>query len=105
MKFLQFLLQKILMLMAMIITPSCNSITKHLSQSMDQEISFFKRIRIRLHLFGCHLCKRYEEQLIILRQAVERLNNEEVIQSDIVNASQLSEAKKEKMKKILHFPH
>jgi len=93
------------MLLTMMITPSCDTITKHISQSMDEKLTFFKRIRMRLHLLGCHLCKRYENQLALLREAVIRLHNDEDAQIGINNESQLSENKKDKMKKVLYSPN
>ena len=46
------------------LTPSCEIISKKISESMDHRISLFERMQIKLHLFGCKLCQRYRKQLL-----------------------------------------
>ena len=67
---------KILMPVMSKMTPTCNTITQKISESQDRKISLKDRIGIRIHLMGCNFCRRYEQQLIIMRKMIaEDLNN------------------------------
>jgi hypothetical protein len=64
----QWLIEKIVAIIAKI-TPPCHDITRLLSQSMDRRIPLYKRLAIRLHFQICVWCKRYGQQLTVIRQA------------------------------------
>jgi len=53
------------------LTPTCQVVTRKVSQSMDGPLSLTDRIRVRLHLIGCELCARYEKQLLAMRKMLE----------------------------------
>ena len=53
------------------LTPTCEVVTKKISESMDHQISTRDRLRIRIHLLGCEFCARYEKQLVTIRQLIE----------------------------------
>lgn len=46
----------------------CREISKLVSQSMDFDISWQKKLGIRMHLMMCRLCTRHKRQLEILTQ-------------------------------------
>jgi hypothetical protein len=50
------------------VTPRCHDITRLLSQSMDQRLPLVTRLSIRLHFVICIWCKRYAQQLAIIRK-------------------------------------
>jgi hypothetical protein len=50
------------------ITPRCHDITRLLSQSMDRRLPLPTRLSIRLHFAICVWCKRYGQQLTIIRK-------------------------------------
>lgn len=52
---------------------SCKDVTKLVSESMDRSLPLGKRIGVRLHLFICKFCARYERQLLLIRETVRRL--------------------------------
>jgi len=54
---------------------SCKKISSLISQSMDSELSFYKRMGIRFHLMMCVLCRRYHKQLLFIR-SILRQNDE-----------------------------
>lgn len=77
--------------------PSCKDISALISQSMDQRLSLMKRLSIRLHVSMCSLCRRYEKQLRLLREAADRYadpDENEVEQS-------LSREAKERLQKAI----
>jgi hypothetical protein len=51
---------------------SCKDASRAISQMQDGSISLPLRLRIRLHLLWCEACKRFEQQMHFLRQAMQR---------------------------------
>lgn len=58
------------------LTPPCEIISQKISRSLDGEISLRDRIEIRIHTMGCALCKRYRQQLLAMRQMLEKYAQE-----------------------------
>lgn len=52
------------------VMPSCRDITREISEAMDHELPLRKRLSIRLHVSMCSLCRRYEQQLHLLRHGL-----------------------------------
>jgi len=48
---------------------NCKEATRLVSESLDRKLPFHQRIGIRVHLFMCKFCSRYEKQLMFLRKA------------------------------------
>jgi predicted anti-sigma-YlaC factor YlaD len=81
-------------------TPSCDVISKKISESMDHKLSALERIQIRIHILGCKFCERYRRQLLSIREMLLKLNeetSEEILPDEI----------KLKMKSAIkeHLPH
>lgn len=51
---------------------SCKKISSLISESMDSELSFYKRMGIRFHLMMCVLCRRYHKQLLFTRSILHQ---------------------------------
>lgn len=51
---------------------SCKEASRLLSQMQDGNLPLRQWLRIRLHLFWCEACKRFEQQLRFLHRAMER---------------------------------
>lgn len=45
----------------------CNEVTQLVSESLDRELPFYRRFLIRMHLYMCKYCLRFEKQLRIMR--------------------------------------
>ncbi|MGC2578316.1 MAG: hypothetical protein WA376_12125, partial [Terrimicrobiaceae bacterium] len=54
------------------VTPHCHDITRLLSESMEHPLPLRTRLLIRLHFLICAWCKRYGEQLKLLRECGSR---------------------------------
>ena len=52
---------------------SCKEASRLMSRAMEQELSFWERARLRLHLAVCDACRNFGRQLALLRRAVGRL--------------------------------
>lgn len=54
------------------ITPRCTDVTRLVSESMDRMLPVLTRIKLRLHLMICDGCAQYRQQLLNIRQALQR---------------------------------
>ena len=50
----------------------CKEATRLVSRSQDEELSRFQRWRLRAHLSACAMCARFDAQMRLLREAMER---------------------------------
>jgi hypothetical protein len=92
----RWLIEKIVAIIARI-TPPCHDITRLLSQSMDRKIPLHKRLAIRLHFQICVWCKRYGQQLAVIREASRSIPEH----SERVVDSSLSESARQRIKEAL----
>ncbi len=53
------------------LTSTCDVITQKISESMDHKISLRNRLKIRLHVMFCKLCRRYQRQLMTMHTLFE----------------------------------
>jgi hypothetical protein len=51
---------------------SCKEASRLLSQRDERPLTWFERVRLRLHLRVCVACTRFAGQLAFLREALER---------------------------------
>src|SRR5438067_1152401 len=49
-------------------TPTCPEVIRILSLGMDNELSLFTRMKLRIHFLMCSFCQRYMKQLKYVRQ-------------------------------------
>ena len=82
------------------ITPSCQDMTRLLSEAMDRPLPPGIRIRMRLHFLICKWCERYKNQLVFLRQALRRKPDEMEDEATGPSTSLSAEAK-DRLKHIL----
>ena len=47
---------------------NCKEVTRLISDTMDREIPFHRRMGIRIHLLMCRFCARYLKQLRTIRE-------------------------------------
>ncbi|MBE7523063.1 MAG: zf-HC2 domain-containing protein [Burkholderiales bacterium] len=50
----------------------CKEATRLVSRSQDAELTWFQRWRLRAHLSACAMCARFDAQMRLLREAMER---------------------------------
>jgi hypothetical protein len=46
---------------------NCKEVTQLVSESLDRELPLYRRFLIRMHLYMCKYCLRFEKQLRIIR--------------------------------------
>ncbi len=54
--------------------PNCKDVTRMVSESMDRELPWGQRIKMRMHLGMCKYCSRFKRQLELLRKASQSLS-------------------------------
>ena len=48
----------------------CKDITRLISDSMERKLSLWQRIDLRMHLLLCGFCRRFQANVLVLRQLV-----------------------------------
>lgn len=56
---------------------SCKKASILLSASMDRELTFIERLRLRMHLMVCKWCRRFRIQLVFLQSLGEEISKED----------------------------
>lgn len=77
---------------------SCEDTTPLISELMDHNLPFGKRIRLKFHLAMCTMCCFYQKQLEVIRALARKLGGEEISKEQKVV---LSEQAKTKIKESL----
>ena len=49
---------------------SCKEAAQHVSEGLDRELSFWRRMSLRFHVLMCRACSRYRRQIKALDEAV-----------------------------------
>ncbi len=74
----------------------CNEVTRRVSRSLDEELPFFQRALIRMHLLMCEFCSRQKRQMLLIR---DLLRNHLLQDADA--SAKLSPAARERIKSAL----
>ena len=72
----------------------CDKVTKHVSDSMDRDLSLWQRLGVRMHLLMCKHCAQFAKQL----QLIRKMSRKGV---DDYPQEQLDESVKNNIKKLL----
>jgi len=51
----------------------CEEAARLISDSLDRQLTFKERLRLRTHLLMCRMCAQCREQMLFLRKALNRL--------------------------------
>jgi Putative zinc-finger len=52
---------------------TCKQASQFISQSLDRPLTLRERLALKLHLFICKYCKRFSQQLVSMRVALETM--------------------------------
>ena len=77
---------------------TCRDTTPLLSELQDGPVPFIKRIRIKIHLALCEVCRYYKRQLEALSAIAAKLGEEDSAATSNIT---LPQERKEKIKKFL----
>lgn len=84
--------------------PTCQEMSRLLSDTMDRRLPWHVRMRIRIHLRMCEVCKGYHHQLILLRSLLRRSPAQHSKQGSTRQAGLSAEAK-ERIRRALDSSH
>ena len=79
--------------------PACDELLPLMSERLDRGLPWRKRLTLLLHNHICDWCRRYAEQLLLLRRAMKQ--QELHIQNPPISEESLSAASRERMKRAL----
>jgi hypothetical protein len=51
---------------------TCKQASQLLSQSLDKPLTRGERFRLRFHLLLCRFCKRFGQQIVVLRTSIRQ---------------------------------
>lgn len=52
--------------------PTCREVHRLVSEGLDRELSLVERTRVRVHLWVCVACTRFNSQMHLLRRALRQ---------------------------------
>ena len=77
--------------------PSCKDVSSDVSMAMDGRLPMWKRFMVRMHVSMCAICRRYENQLEMLRKGTKNYTEAKENDAEISASPEL----KERLKKTL----
>ncbi len=80
--------------------PSCKEATQLVSTTLEQRLPLQQRIALKLHLWTCSLCRRYAQQLHLIKHAAQNYAVHEPMNHTPFSSSLSAEAR-ERMKRSL----
>ena len=80
---------------------TCKRIAKLLSEQQDHELSFSRRLAIRVHLSWCMFCRRLARQLEFIHGVSQAIGSSAEIGDDRAFEATLSAEAKTRIKKTL----
>jgi len=82
---------------------TCKEAGYLVSQSLDRELPFFEKVKLRVHLAMCKTCSRYRDELISINAIVKKASPD--LSSSIGPDIELPEASKNKIKEYIAQYH
>ncbi len=77
---------------------TCKDASHLLSQRQERPLSLRERLGLRLHLWMCVSCRRFEQQLALMRRAMRALRRRVETEAD---AAELPVAARERIRRAL----
>jgi hypothetical protein len=86
--------------------PTCQEMSKLLSDASDRQLPWHIRTRMFVHLRMCVLCEQYRRQLALLRRLLRLTNDSHSAGVQVVQAQAgLSDEAKERIRRALDSSH
>lgn len=55
-----------------LVTPPCEDITRLISKSQDTKLTLKEKWQVRIHIIGCKLCYKYQQQIQTMSSLLKR---------------------------------
>ncbi len=79
---------------------TCEDVSKLVSESLDRQLPFWKRIQLWTHLSMCGLCSRFRQFLVLLQKQT-RLYAKSIEQDTEYLDVKLSDESRKRIKRVL----
>lgn len=79
---------------------SCEETSRLVSESLDRQLPLRQRIAVRMHLLMCKACARARQQLLFMRKAILRLEDDI---EKAVSSSSLSPQARDRIKNLMRL--
>ncbi|MEM7456355.1 MAG: zf-HC2 domain-containing protein [Planctomycetota bacterium] len=77
---------------------NCRKISELVSRSLDGDLSFWKRVQIRMHMMMCSLCRKFRRALLRIDGEVRNAAEQEFVADENVV---LPESRREQIKELI----
>ncbi|MES1987085.1 MAG: zf-HC2 domain-containing protein [Pseudomonadota bacterium] len=75
---------------------TCKQASQIISQSLDTPLSWSDRMRLKFHLFICDACTHFNQQLRLIKNAIQRMKleteNDDTIQLTVDAKARINQA-------------
>ncbi|MAT39400.1 MAG: hypothetical protein CL946_07325 [Ectothiorhodospiraceae bacterium] len=82
--------------------PTCNEAVEMMSKSMDMELTTVERVGLKLHAFLCIHCKKYWDQILMVRDAVRQAVEKQESEESTCSLKPLPEQRKAELKALIN---
>ncbi|MFK7734786.1 MAG: hypothetical protein AB8B50_02090 [Pirellulaceae bacterium] len=83
----------------LILTIRCEQASQLTSESLDRELDSHERIAVRFHQAVCWSCRKFEEQLHLLRAVMRKSKEQEF--EELTQGPSLPEESKQRLRNLL----
>ena len=80
---------------------TCKQASQIISQSLDNPLSWSDRTKLKFHLFICRACNRFNQQLRLIKNTIERM----IIETESDASIQLSLDAKARINRAVESNH
>lgn len=80
---------------------NCQKATKLLSESLDRPLPLYQRMLLRMHVWMCRFCSRFEKQLLFMRQIFRHYEKQLSKDHPSPDSASLSPEARARIKKVL----
>ncbi len=80
---------------------TCKDVNPLISEALDHSLSFGNQVRLKIHLAICKVCRRYQEQIKLVRDLCRKFKGDPLTPSKVF----LNDSIKDKIKQELKNYH
>jgi hypothetical protein len=83
---------------------SCKEVAEFVTRSFETRLPFWQRVQLVFHLCGCRWCRRFRDQLRVVKQACRLWSRSDRTSDAAGNAALSAEARARIRRALRHVP-